>query len=232
MSCARRKGQPGRRTRHWLSHFLALWPGQAPLVSWPQFPCTKQMPEQVIAWVTSNSGFRERLHVASCQASAFPRRDLGKGVLSWPLRVSRDCGVRLVPMGSLQLCPWISGNSALGRLSRKGMAHLHSERNVKSVQWKRIGGSGEGSSGAGVGPGGWCRELRFSQVGSRTEAWEWSVPTNSRWAGAELLTLGRTWLAPPWGLRAWGLGAGGGDRTTVLGICHLSLEIHSPPSSP
>lgn len=189
------------------------------------------MPEQVIAWVTSNSGFHEMLHVVSCQGSVFPRRDLGKGVLSWPLRVSRDCCVRPVPMGSLQLCPWISGNSGLGRLSRKGTAHLHSERNVKSVQWKRIGEGGEGSSEAGVGPGGRCGELRFSQVGSRTEAREGSMPTNSRWAGAELLTLGRTWLASPWGLRAWGLCVGG-NRTTVLGICHLSLETHSPPSSP
>lgn len=84
----------------------------------------------------------------------FPE-ELGGEALSWPLCVSCDCCVGLVPVGSLQLCSWISGNSGLGCLSRKGTACLHSERKLKHVQWKRTGRGSEGNSRPG--PSSRCR---------------------------------------------------------------------------
>lgn len=101
-------------------------------------------------------------------------------------------------MGSLELFSQVSGNSGLGCFSRKGTACLHSERNLKSVQWKRIDGGGEGSSGTGLtqvlgvgaGPGGWGRDLRFRPGQQDREAQEGSVPTSSRWSGTELPTHG------------------------------------------
>lgn len=75
---------------------------------------------------------------------------MGRGGLGWPLCASYDYYVSLMPVASLQLCSRISGNSGLGYLSGKGVACLHSERNWKSVQWKRTGESGEGSSGPGL----------------------------------------------------------------------------------
>lgn len=56
-----------------------------------------------------------------------------------------------------------------------------------------------------------------------------SAPTNSPWGKTELLTLGRTWLALPWGLRLLWVNR---NRTTVLDICHLPLETHSPSFPP
>lgn len=128
----------------------------------------------------------------------FPEELWGGEALSWPLCVSCDCCVGLVPVGSLQLCSWISGNSGLGCLSGKGTACLHSERKLKHVQWKRTGRGSEGNSQPG--PSSRCRgqeqhwgmgqNLSSGQV-SRTEAQEGPAPTNSRWGRTELLALGR-----------------------------------------
>lgn len=78
---------------------------------------------------------------------------------------------------------------------------------------------------AGAGTGGNGRKLEF-RPGEQDRG---SASTTRPWGRTELLTLGRTWLALPWGL--WLLWVNR-NRTTVLDICHLPLEIHSPPFLP
>ena len=97
VSQARRQGQPGRPTGHWLCHFLAVWLVQAsPTSPGLSFPiCIEQVPEQVISQVTSSSGFHETLHLAaSCQALFFPAGGF-----------PRDCSVSAS-------CLWIPCSSA------------------------------------------------------------------------------------------------------------------------
>lgn len=166
VSWDRRKRQPGGQTKHWhwLCHFLAVWPVQTPPISWPQFPHLYKSG----ARADDLLGYFQLSSMKPCMLPLVKVMFFPEEI--WGGEGSAGHFVSLMPVSSLQLCSRTSGNSGLGCLSRKGVACLYSERNLKSVQWKKTGEGGEGSSGPGLGSRCWKQrqtlEYRAENSGS------------------------------------------------------------------